>query len=99
MSGVATEDHRPGWAWRWIFRPLLGLTFFAFVSVALGLLLQHGVPATAFPTPLTDILGMLAAGVDQDEILRDYPYLEREDIQAALEYAAAQADHLVIKSA
>jgi uncharacterized protein (DUF433 family) len=27
-----------------------------------------------------------------EEILRDYPYLEREDIDAALEYAAHLAD-------
>jgi uncharacterized protein (DUF433 family) len=27
-----------------------------------------------------------------EEILRDYPYLEREDIDAALEYAAYLAD-------
>jgi len=33
-----------------------------------------------------DILGLLAAGVAQDIILKDYPYLEPEDIQAALEF-------------
>ena len=46
-----------------------------------------------------DILDLLASGVAQETILRDYPYLEREDIQAALEYAAAQADHPVLQSA
>ena len=35
------------------------------------------------------VLGQLAAGRTSDELLADYPYLEREDIQAALEYAAA----------
>jgi len=48
---------------------------------------------------VSDILGMLAAGASEQEILKDYPYLETEDINAALEYAAAQAGHLVIKSA
>lgn len=48
---------------------------------------------------VSDILGMLAEGVSEQEILRDFPYLEPEDIKAALEYAAAQAGHLVIKSA
>jgi uncharacterized protein (DUF433 family) len=35
------------------------------------------------------VLGQLAAGRTFDEILSDYPYLEREDIFAALEFAAA----------
>jgi uncharacterized protein (DUF433 family) len=37
------------------------------------------------------VLGQLAAGASIDEVLADYPYLEREDILAALEYAAAAA--------
>ena len=36
-----------------------------------------------------DILDMLAAGTSEEEILRDYPYLERDDIRAAITYAAA----------
>ncbi len=39
---------------------------------------------------------MLAAGATEQEILQDYPYLQREDIRACLEYAAAQADHAVV---
>jgi uncharacterized protein (DUF433 family) len=35
------------------------------------------------------ILGQLASGRSVDEVLSDYPYLERDDILAALEYAAA----------
>jgi len=46
-----------------------------------------------------DILDLLAAEVPLETILKDYPYLEREDIQAALEYAAAQVDHPVLQSA
>ena len=34
------------------------------------------------------IVGLLAAGRSADEILKAYPYLEREDIQEALAYAA-----------
>ena len=37
------------------------------------------------------VLGQLAAGRSVDEVLADYPYLERDDILAALEYAAAAA--------
>jgi len=43
-----------------------------------------------------DILEMLAGGATEAEILESYPYLEREDIQAALEYAARQVDHPVL---
>lgn len=37
------------------------------------------------------VLGQLAAGAGIDKLLADYPYLEREDVLAALEYAAAAA--------
>jgi len=43
-----------------------------------------------------DVLDLLAAGVPEPEILRDYPDLEAEDIKACLEYAAAQLDHPVL---
>ena len=35
------------------------------------------------------ILGQLAAGASVDELLASYPYLDRDDILAALRYAAA----------
>ncbi len=35
------------------------------------------------------VLGQLAAGRSIEEILVDYPYLERDDVLAALEFAAA----------
>lgn len=38
------------------------------------------------------ILEYLAAGETAENILDAYPYLEREDIRAALEYAALLAD-------
>ncbi len=43
-----------------------------------------------------DVLDLLAAKVPDAEILEDFPYLEAEDIQACIEYAAAQADHPVL---
>lgn len=48
---------------------------------------------------VTDVLQLLIAGASFDEILADYPYIEREDILAALEYAAYQTDHSVLLSA
>jgi len=38
------------------------------------------------------LLGQIGAGVSIDEILADYPYLEREDIMQAVRYAAWRAE-------
>jgi uncharacterized protein (DUF433 family) len=48
---------------------------------------------------VTDILELLSEGASFEEIVEDYPYLEREDIFAAIEYAARQTDHPVLLSA
>jgi uncharacterized protein (DUF433 family) len=48
---------------------------------------------------VTDVLELSGAGASFEEILADYPYLEREDILAAIEYAAHQTDHAVLRSA
>jgi len=45
---------------------------------------------------VTDVLELLAAGETPDEILAQYPYLEREDISAALLYAARRLNHPTI---
>lgn len=42
---------------------------------------------------VSDILDLLGGGVDIAEILTDYPDLEREDIYAALLWAARYIDH------
>ena len=46
-----------------------------------------------------DILELLASGATREEILSDFPYLEPEDITAALEFAAIQSDHPVLRIA
>lgn len=38
--------------------------------------------------PVATVVGMIADGMAEAEILRDYPTLEREDIREALRYAA-----------
>jgi uncharacterized protein (DUF433 family) len=48
---------------------------------------------------VSDILDLLASGAGRDEIVADYPYLEDDDISAALEYAALSIDHRVIRAA
>ncbi len=46
-----------------------------------------------------DVLELLASGVSHAEILEDFPYLEPEDIIAALQFAARQSDHPVLRTA
>ncbi len=40
------------------------------------------------------IVGLLAAGRTHDEILQAYPYLEPDDIRAALSYAAWRTEEV-----
>jgi len=42
--------------------------------------------------PVARLLGLLAAGESRDQILANYPYLEPEDIDEALRYAAFLAE-------
>ncbi len=48
---------------------------------------------------VTDVLGLLGAGASHEEVLADYPFLEENDILAALEYAAVQTDHAILIAA
>ena len=45
---------------------------------------------------VTDVLDLLATGLGFDQILDEMPDLEREDIVAAIAYAAEGIDHPVI---
>lgn len=49
--------------------------------------------------PVSRLLGLLASGETRESILQAYPYLEAEDIQEALNYAAFLADEQVFKFA
>jgi len=43
--------------------------------------------------PVALILRMLGQGIPTEEILRDYPRLDRADIEAAIAYAARVVEH------
>ena len=43
-----------------------------------------------------DVLDLFAAGLNAEQILEELPYLDREDIKAALNYAARRLDHPVM---
>jgi len=47
---------------------------------------------------VSDVVGLLAAGEKRERILKDYPYLESADIDAALAYAAGSSSHRVIRA-
>jgi len=49
--------------------------------------------------PVSRLLGLLASGETRESILKAYPYLEPEDIQEALSYAALLADDEVFEFA
>ena len=42
---------------------------------------------------VSQVLEMLAGGMTPDQVLQDFPYLEKADIDACLEYAARHAAH------
>ena len=46
-----------------------------------------------------DVLDMLAAGVSEQQILKDYSFLESDDIRACLEFASEQVNYPVLATA
>lgn len=43
-----------------------------------------------------DVLQLLAAGLNREQVLEELPDLEPEDVTAALEYAVRELDHPVL---
>lgn len=48
---------------------------------------------------VSDVLDALASSVGVDELLADFPYLTREDINACLPYGARAVDQNVVRAA
>ena len=48
---------------------------------------------------VSDILDMIADGASPDDIVTGYPYLDMDDVAAALRYAARAVDHRIVQSA
>jgi uncharacterized protein (DUF433 family) len=49
--------------------------------------------------PVSRLLGLLAAGETKESIVKAYPYLEPEDINEALRYAAYLAEEETVEFA
>ena len=50
----------------------------------------------AIPILVATVLKMLATGMTREEILKEYPDLEHEDIKACLDYAAWLASEKIL---
>ena len=48
---------------------------------------------------VSDLLELLAHGATIEEIVTDFPALERDDVLAAIAYAAVQTSHPVVRVA
>jgi uncharacterized protein (DUF433 family) len=48
---------------------------------------------------VSDVLDLYAAGLSVEEILEEMPDLEREDLQACLQYASHKLNHAVLIAA
>jgi len=58
--------------------------------------IMHGKPVIkGTRIPVYIILNLLAGGLSEEEVLREYPDLTKEDIHACLEYAAELAQEEV----
>jgi len=49
--------------------------------------------------PVSRLLGLLASGETKETILTAYPYLEAEDIDEALRFAASMAEDEIVELA
>ncbi len=45
---------------------------------------------------VSDVLDLLAAGLSQEQVFEELPYLESDDVRACLQYASRQIDHPVL---
>ena len=54
---------------------------------------------TGCPVRVSDVLELLANGAAMEEIVADYLCLKRDDILAAIAYAAQQTNHVVVEIA
>ena len=61
----------------------------AFERITIDPLQMGGVPCIrGLRIPVATVVGMIADGMTEDEILKAYPDLEREDVREALQFAA-----------
>ena len=47
---------------------------------------------------VSDVLELFASGLTADQVLEELPYLELEDLQACMRYAAREVDHAILSN-
>lgn len=88
---VANAQTQPLYCWTLLSCRILVLM--AFDRITVDPERMHGLPCIRdLRLTVGTVLGQLAAGRSVDELLANYPYLESEDVSAALEYAAAMVN-------
>ena len=45
---------------------------------------------------VTDVLDLLASGLSREQVIKELPDLEREDVDAVLRFASQRLDHPVL---
>jgi len=48
---------------------------------------------------VTDVLDLLSSGLSAEQVLQEMPDLVEEDIRAAIAYASAKLNHVILKAA
>ena len=60
--------------------------------------IMHGKPCVkGTRIPVSLVVSMLADGMSEEEILKDYPSLKRSSIKASLKYASMMCEHETVK--
>lgn len=68
-----------------------------FMRITIDPAQMGGVPCLrGLRIPVATVVGLVAQGMPEDQILAEYPDLEAEDIREALRYAAAAVDERVL---
>jgi uncharacterized protein (DUF433 family) len=61
----------------------------AYTRITVDPAVMGGMPCIrGLRVPVATVVAMVADGMTADEIVRDLPYLEREDVEEALRFAA-----------
>jgi uncharacterized protein (DUF433 family) len=81
-------------------RPIRYLRSMTFTRITIDPAVCTGKPCVrGLRFPVARLLGLLAAGETREAILSEYPYLESEDIDEALRYAAFLVDDETVELA
>jgi uncharacterized protein (DUF433 family) len=80
---------------RWAARSVRGMSYRE--RIVIDPVVRFGKPCVrGTRISVGDVLGYLAGGMSEDEIISDFPALTRDDIRACLAFAAERERHLIV---